>query len=407
MIAITGAHLIDGKGGSFNEVVVLIDGETISDVLTTTDCIIPEGADIIDARGLTLMPGLIDCHDHLSSMGYGLASKWGLTEPVSQRHMRIAAALKQTLQTGYTTVRDGGGLDAGFRLAVEEGLIPGPNLQVVLDVITPTGGIGDHVSPSGHRHPSLSNPSIPNGVANGPTAARAKVREMIQAGADAIKTGTTGGASSRPGLGPKDLHMGRDELKAIVDEAHIHGKNVMCHALGGSGLRMAVEIGVDSVEHGTYLDEDPDLLTLMVQNDVFYIPTFSVYIYHREHGTPHGKARAEELRQHHERSVQMAMDAGVKVVAGTDAGGWVHGNNAQELSCLVEAGMSPMEAIKSATSRAAECLGLGANIGIVETGKTGDLILVDSNPLKDVTTLERGKSVRLVMKNGQVITNTL
>ena len=270
MIAITGTHLIDGKGGSFNEAVVLVDGEKISEVLTTPDRMIPEGAQIIDARSMILMPGLIDCHDHLSSMGYGLGSKWGLTEPVSQRHMRIAFVLKQTLESGYTTVRDAGGLDAGFRLAVDEGLIQGPNLQVVLDVITPTGGIGDHVSPSGHHSPNLSNPAIPDGVADGPTAARAKVREMILAGADAIKTGTTGGASSRPGLGPKDLHMGKDELEAIVDEAHIHGKNVMCHALGGAGLRMAVEIGVDSIEHGTHLDEDPDLLPLMLQNNVLH-----------------------------------------------------------------------------------------------------------------------------------------
>lgn len=407
MIAITGVRLIDGKGGSFFDATVLVDGNEISEVRTSAGGAIPEGAEIIEGSGMTMLPGLIDCHDHLASMGYGLADKWGLTEPVSQRHLRIASVLKQTLETGYTTVRDGGGLDAGFRLAVDEGLIPGPNLQVVLDVITPTGGIGDHASPSGYHHPAPPNPSLPNSVADGPGAARAKVREMVAGGADAIKTSTTGGASSRPGLGPRDLHMGRDELEAIVDEAHAHGRRVMCHALGGPGLRMAVEVGVDSIEHGTHLDEDPDLLPLMIDNDVYYIPTFSVYIYHRQRGTPHGRARAEELREHHLRSLQMAMEAGVKIVAGTDAGGWVHGNNAQEISCLVEAGMLPMEAVKSATSRAAECLGLDDRAGTVETGKTADLILVDRNPLDDVTTLEEGRSVRFVMKGGQTAVNRL
>lgn len=407
MIAITGVRLIDGKGGSFDDATVLVDGSNISEVRTSGRGVIPDGAQIIDGAGMTMLPGLIDCHDHLASMGYGLADRWGLTEPVSQRHMRVASVLKQTLETGYTTVRDGGGLDAGFRMAVDEGLVPGPNLQVVLDIITPTGGIGDHASPSGYHHPAPPNPSLPNSVADGPQAARAKVREMILGGADAIKTGTTGGASSRPGLGPNDLHMGRDELEAIVDEAHAHGLRVMCHALGGPGLRMAVEVGVDSIEHGTNLDEDPDLLPLMAENNIFYIPTFSVYIYHRERGTPHGRARSEALREHHVRSLQMAMEAGVKIVTGTDAGGWVHGNNAQEIGCLVDSGMSPMEAIKSATSTASECLGLDDRIGTVEAGKTADLILVDSNPLDDVTTLEEGRSVRFVMKGGQIVIDKL
>lgn len=201
--------------------------------------------------------------------------------------------------------------------------------------------------------------------------------------------------------------MGRDELEAIVDEAHAHRKRVMCHALGGPGLRMAVEVGVDSIEHGTHLDEDPDIFPLMVENDVFYIPTFSVYIYHRAQGTPHGRARSEELLEHHVKSLQMAMEAGVKIVTGTDAGGWVHGNNAQEISCLVGAGMSPMEAIISATGRAAKCLGLDDRIGAVETGKSANLILVDSNPLDDVTTLEEGRSVRFVMKGGETVVDML
>ena len=403
MIAITGARLIDGTGSDPVEgATVLVNDRRIEDVILGAEQPSLEGVDQIDGRGMTLLPGLIDCHDHLASFGYGLADRWGLTEPASQRFLRVASVLKQTLETGYTTVRDAGGLDAGVRMAVEEGLVPGPRLQVVLNIITPTGGIGDHASPSGYRRPAPPDPTLPDGVANGPGAMRARVREMVMAGADAIKTATTGGASSRPGLGPRDMHMGTDELAALVDEAHTLGKKVMCHALGGPGLRAAVEAGVDSIEHGSYLDEDPELLPMMAEKNVFFIPTFSVYVYHRSQGSPHGRARAAALQEHHARSVQLAVEAGVKVVAGTDAGGWLHGNNAQEITCLVQAGMSPMEALRSATGRAAQCLGLEGSIGTVEKGKLADLVLVDVDPLRDPSSLERGQSVRLVMKEGKV-----
>jgi len=408
LIVISGARLIDGTGAGPREGmdVFVNDGEIV-EVSPAGARPVPNGAERIDAGGMTLMPGLIDCHDHLSSFGYGLADKWGLTEPSSLRHMRIASVLEQTLHTGYTTVRDAGGLDAGFRTAVDEGLIPGPSLQVVLDVITPTGGIGDHASPSGYHHPAPPNPSLPDGVADGPDEMRHRVRQMALAGANAIKTGTTGGASSRPGLGPKDTNMRPEELAALVDEAHSIGKRVMCHALGGPGLRVAIEAGVDSIEHGTHLDEDPDLVHMMVEKNIFYIPTFSVYIYHRAQGTPHGRARSEELTQHHIRSLELAMEAGVKIVAGTDAGGWVHCNNAQEISCLAAAGMPPADALAAATSRAAECLGIEGSVGTVEKGKRADLVLVDQDPLADVSTLEKGASVRLVMKNGAVAVNRL
>ncbi|MDP6300139.1 MAG: amidohydrolase family protein [SAR202 cluster bacterium] len=408
VIIISGARLIDGTGAGPTEGVdVLVLDGAIADVSPSGTTAPPDGAQRIDASGMTLMPGLIDCHDHLSSFGYGLADKWGLTESSSLRHMRVASVLEKTLATGYTTIRDAGGLEAGFRDAVDEGLVRGPNLQVVLDVITPTGGIGDHASPSGYHHPAPSNPALPDSVADGPDAMRQRVRQMVLAGADAIKTGTTGGASSRPGLGPKDMNMRPEELAALVDEAHSVGKRVMCHALGGPGLRAAIEAGVDSIEHGTHLDEDPDLVHMMVEKNIFYIPTFTVYIYHRERGTPHGRARSEELTQHHIRSLELAMEAGVKIVAGTDAGGWVHCDNAQEISCLVGAGMPPADALAAATSRAAECLGIDGDVGTIETGKRADLVLVDQDPLASISTLEQGGSVRLVMKNGSVAVDRL
>ncbi len=403
MKAITGATLIDGTGsGPAQNVTVLVSGDRIERVGFGGNVAVPTGAEVIDAAGMTLMPGLIDCHDHLANFGYEIASRWGLTEPKSLRHMRIASVLRQTLLTGYTAVRDAGGLDAGFRMAVEEGLIDGPRLQVSLNIITPTGGIGDRVSPSGYGHPSPPDPTLPLGVANGPEEMRLRVREMVRAGADVIKMANTGGASSRAGLGPKDMLMSVEELAALVDEARALGKRVMCHALGGRGLRAAVEAGVSSIEHGSYLDEDPDVAYMMAEKNIFLVPTYSVYVFHGERGTPHGRQRAKELREHHVKSLEIALAAGVKVVAGTDAGGWVHGNNAQEISCLVEAGMKPMQAIVAATGHAAECLGLQDEIGTIAEGKKADLILVDGDPLRDVSILEWGKGVKFVMKGGMV-----
>ena len=403
MKAIKGSALIDGTGSPpvQNATVVVVD-DRIQDAGPADKVSVPADAEVIDARGMVLLPGLIDCHDHLSSFSYELASRWGLTEPRSLRHLRIAGVLKETLETGYTAVRDAGGLDAGFRQAVDEGLVPGPRLRVSLGFITPTGGMADRTSPSGHVPPTPIDSSLPSGVANGPEAMRVKVREMVRAGADAIKTATTGGASSSAGLGPKDMLMTRGELEALVDEAHSLGRRVMCHALVGPGLRAAIEAGVDSIEHGAYLDEDPDLLGMMAERNVFYVPTFSVYLYHGERGTPHGRARVADLTPHHRESLRLAIEMGVKVVAGTDAGGWVHGNNAQEISCLVDNGMSPMQAIVAATGHGAQCLGMDADIGTLAPGKKADLILVDGDPLSDVSILEQGKSVKMVMKDGRI-----
>ena len=408
MKAISAGTMIDGSGSApMRNAVVLIDGATISAAGSAGTVQVPEGAETIEAPGMTLMPGLIDTHDHLASFSYEIASRWGITEPRSTRHLRIASVLRQTLETGYTFVRDAGGLDAGFRIAVDEGLVPGPRLHVGLGFITPTGGMGDRVSPLGYRPPAGEDSGLPWGVADGPVGMRAKVREMVGAGADVIKTATTGGASSTAGLGPKDVLFERDELEALVDEAHKRDRRVMCHALGGEGLRMAIEVGVDSIEHGSYLDEDPELLDMMAKKGIVFTPTYGVYTFHAVHGTPHGRARAAALREHHVRSLEMALQHGVTVTAGTDEGGWEHGNNAHELRCLVEAGMTPMQAIVAGTGDAAKCVGLESEIGTICPGKRADLLLVDGNPLDDVSILERGKAVRYVMKNGVTYINEL
>lgn len=403
MKAIICSKLFDGIDNDLKlDWTLLIDQDRIVSTGPSDAIDLPESTEVIDTDGSTAIPGLIDCHDHLASFGYETASRWGLTEQKSHRHLRIAAVLKQTLESGYTTVRDAGGLAAGFRYAVDEGLVLGPHLLVSLGIISPTGGIGEHLSPSGFGPPFTDDPSLPSGIANGPQEMRAKVREMARAGADVIKFAATGGASSARGLEPKDMLISREEIDAIVDESHKLGRKVMCHALGGPGLRASIEAGVDSIEHGTFLHEDPELLEVMVKKNIFFVPTFTVYKYHEERGTPHGKQRAIDFRKDHVLSLLAAMNAGVKVASGTDSGGWLHGNNAEELECLVNAGMSPYQAMLSATVTAAECIGR-KDLGTLKPGKRADLLFIEGNPLKNVSGLAFGKDVNLVVKGGKVV----
>src|SRR5215813_3822309 len=292
-LVLTGATLIDGTGAEpVRDAVIAIDGERIAAAGARREVAWPADARVIDVTGRTLLPGLIDAHDHLASHGYGLATRFGLDEPASTAHMRTARVLAETLAMGYTTVRDAGGLDAGFKLAVEQGLIPGPRLVLALQIISPTGGIGDRVSPSGHDCCGAYDPILPPSVANGPDAVRDVVRTMVRAGADVIKTATTGGASSRQGHGPKDAAFSLEEMQALVAESHALGRRVMCHALGGPGLRTALVAGVDTIEHGCYLAEEPELMAQMAARGVFLVPTLTVYVYHRESPSPHVRARA-------------------------------------------------------------------------------------------------------------------
>ena len=400
---LVGATLIDGTGAPpRRDAAVLIDEGRIAAVGTRQSLARPPSAEVVDVSGMTLLPGLIDCHDHLASHSYGLAHRWGLDEPQSTRHMRTATALQQTLATGYTTVRDAAGLDVGFKRAMEEGLLQGPRLLLAVSIISPIGGIGDRISPSGHTCCVPTDPSLPEGVANGIEGVRAAVRTMVRAGADVIKCATTGGASSQPGHGPKDSAFNLDEMQALVDEAHALGRRVMCHALGGPGLRTAIEAGVDSIEHGCYLDEDPELIAMMAEKGIFFVPTFTVYIFHREVSPPHVRVRGRDLEPHHVESLHRALEAGVKVGAGTDAGGHMHQINARELQCLVEAGMSPLQALQTATGWAAECLGMERDVGSVEPGKLADLVVVDGDPLQDIAVLQDLQRVKLVFKEGQL-----
>jgi imidazolonepropionase-like amidohydrolase len=403
MQLLIGGTLIDGTGAPpVRDAAILIHEERIEAVGTRQTLTPPPNAEVLDVSGLTMLPGLIDCHDHLAHHTYTLAHRWGLDERQSTRHLRTARVMQQTLATGYTTVRDAAGLDAGIKQAVEEGLIQGPRVQLAVNIISPIGGLGDRISPSGHTCCVPTDPALPEGVANGVDGVRMAVRTMVRAGADVIKCATTGGASSRPGHGPKDPAFTLDEMRALVDESHLLGRRVMCHALGGPGLRLAIEAGVDSIEHGCYLDEDPELIPMMAEKGIFFVPTFTVYVFHREVSPPHVRARGLDLQPHHVESLQRALEAGVKVVAGTDAGGHLHNINARELQYLVEAGMSPMLALQAATGWAAECLGLEGEIGSVQPGRLADLVVVSGDPLQDIRLLQDVQRIKLVFKGGQL-----
>src|ERR1700687_5275097 len=386
MKILKGGRLIDGNGAApVDGATIALRDNRIAAVTTQTQSDCPADTEIIDASGMTILPGLIDCHDHMANHRYDLAHRWRLDEPQSTRHLRTAAVLKNTLAAGYTTIRDAAGCDVGFKRAIEEGLIPGPRLVLSLSISSPIGGIGDAVSPSGLPLDDCccipGDPLLPDSVVNTLADVRPVVRRMVRAGADVIKCATTGGASSRPGHGPRDGAFNLDEMQALVDEAQALDRRVMCHALGGRGLDIAIEAGVNSIEHGSYLNEDPLHLERMAERGIFFVPTLLVYEYHRKSPQPHVRERAEALTEAHAESIRRALAIGVKVVAGTDAGGHGHPANAGELDCLVRAGMTPMQALQAAPGWAAECLGQEADLGTVAPGKLGDLVVVVCDPL--------------------------
>jgi len=247
-------------------------------------------------------------------------------------------------------------------------------------------------------------PGLPAPGCNGPYEARAKVREVLRAGADVIKIATTGGVSS-PKVDPRRQLFTREEVEAIVDEAHMAGVPVTCHALGGPGLLMAVQAGVDTIEHGGWLTDE--VVAEMVRQGTWYVPTFAVYRWHGTIGPEFKQIRARGMRQHHLRSFALAREAGVKIAMGTDLGGYGYGDTALELDLLVEAGMTPGEAITTSTLRAAECMRLDTEIGTLAAGKRADLLVVDGDPLDDVGILRRKESLALVMKDGVGYAGTL
>ena len=267
----------------------------------------PAGAEVIDAAGLTVLPGLIDCHDHLASHGYDLATRWELDEPSSARHLRTGRVLERTLGFGYTTIRDAGGLDAGFRAAVDEGLIRGPRLLTAVAIISPIGGIGDRGEPSGHECMVLG--AIRAAARAWPTASRTCAAWCARWSGPAPTS-----SSARPPAAPapapataprRRLRPRRDARRWSTSRTRSAAGSCATRS-AGRACALALEAGVDSIEHGCYLDEDPELIPMMAERGTFLVPTLTVYEYHRESKSPHVRERAQALREHHLNTIRRA-----------------------------------------------------------------------------------------------------
>jgi imidazolonepropionase-like amidohydrolase len=393
--------LIDGTGRAAQpNSAVWIDGERIRAVGAAEETLVAPEVPRLDMAGKTVMPGLIDCHDHLVHTGMDLIER--AAAPLSLTMMRVAENLRVTLEAGITTVRDAGGLDIGFKIAIEEGVIPGPRLMLGLTIISRTGGIDDPRLRSGVDLGWRFLPGLPSPVADGVEECRKRVREVLHAGADVVKCASTGGVSSRT-LTALDATLTLAELQVIADEAHMMGKRAFVHAYGGQGLADAVTAGIDSIEHGAFLCDLPESIARMADQGTFLVPTFMIIAMHRQRGSPWAKRKATEMADAHKRSLEAAMHAGIPVAMGTDAGGYGHGHNAVELGLLVDAGMSPMEAIVASTATAAACLGLEKDIGTIEPGKLADILVIDGHPLADIGILDRQERISLVMKGGETV----
>ena len=398
--------LIDGKSDvPKHDQVIVIRGNKIESVSDTASAKIPEGATVVDLSHATVLPGLIDSHTHIflqgevpADGGYDIQL---LKYPLAYRAARATVAARRALEQGFTTLRDveteGAGYgDVGIKQAIEEGYIPGPRLFVVTRAISTTGGY-----PLEGYAPEIE---VPKGaqLIDGPVEARKAARQQLEHGADWIKVymthrswiGKNGELVSQPTLT-------LEEIQAITDEVHGWGKRVACHAYSGICLRRAIEGGCDSIEHG--LDLDDTVLAQMAQQGTWYVPTIAVYYGDwAAENTPDGQ-RDRKRASVHEESFKKALKAHLKIAFGTDIGGipWTE-PIAQEFSYMVKFGMTPMDAIRSATSRAAELLDRQGQLGEIRAGALADIVAVDGDPLADIKELER---VRFVMKDGKVFKN--
>ena len=407
MVVVRARWLIDGIAAERrSNPEVLIQGNRIVEVRTAGARPVPAETEVIDLGSATLLPGLIDTHTHLflqgevpAAGGYDVQL---LKFPASYRAARAVVAARRALEQGFTTIRDmeteGAGYgDVGIRQAIEEGYIPGPRMLVVTRSISTTGGYNlDGYAPE---------VAVPKGaqLIDGPVEARKAAREQLDHGADWIKVYMThrswvdehGELVSQPTLTV-------EELKAIVDEAHGWRRKVACHAYNGIGLQRALDGGCDSIEHGLEISDAQ--IAQMVKQGTWLVPTLAVYYYDLDpESSPSGKRDRKAIAVHGP-SFQKALRAGVKIAFGTDVGGFVWSDPiAQEFAREVEFGMTPMQAIQSATTRAAELLGRRGELGAVTPGALADLVAVKDDPLQDVNAL---KSVGYVKKDGVVFKST-
>ena len=392
-MVIKGANILDVTNGELlkNHIVVVDDGR-IAKVSPASSIELPKGGEVIDLQGQTLMPGLIDMHVHLTSGGgYHGYERLKLTD--ERRAILGVVHAEQTLMAGFTTVRNvGAGSfgDVALRDAINDGDIPGPRMLVSGPPIGITGG---HCSDNNLLPPEYNITG--EGVADGPWAARAAVRRNIKYGADLIKTCSTGGVLSKgTKVGAPQYTL--EELTALVDEAHSRGLKVASHAHGSEGIINALKAGADTIEHASFIDDEG--IRLAIENDA----ALSMDIYVTEYILGEGASAGileESLEKERKTGAtqranfRKAVEAGATIVYGTDAGVYPHGQNAKQLSRMTRFGMTPLQAIQSATVTAAEVMGWGYEVGKIEAGYAADFVAVKGNPLENIELLEEPAAV--------------
>jgi imidazolonepropionase-like amidohydrolase len=409
-VAITNATLIDGTGADpVRGATIVIEDERIKAAGSGIE--VPHGAEVIDAGGRTVMPGLIDSHVHFMSRPSSMQER-ALTPP-SLNLMYAAKQARDTLDAGVTTVRDAGGSPRGLKMAVEQGLVPGPRMRIAVGALSQTGGHGDSLMPAGFRARQLSSegPEWPETVVDGPEEVRKATRALLRAGADFIKLHATGGVMS-PSDEPSHTQFSVEEITVMVKTAGAAGKTCMAHAQGTPGIKNAVLAGVESIEHGIWLDDE--VMAEMKRRGTFLVPTLvaPLWVLRREERQP-GSVLPQSVRKTHEvigdhkKSFGKAVEAGVKIAMGTDSGVGDHGFNAEELELMVAGGMTPMQAIVASTKTASECVHMSNEVGTLEPGKFADLLVVDGDPLAGIAILQKKECLSLIMKGGKIHKNTM
>ncbi len=395
---IVGVRILDVKTGRYlTGQAIAIEGEKIVSVGNPGPT---AGARVINLPNLVVLPGLIDAHTHLTSDPYHFGyEELGIS--TTREALYGAKYARITLEAGFTTVRNVGAngySDIALRDAINAGDVPGPRMLASGPALGITGGHCDS-----NMLPASFNYSA-EGVADGIAAVQKKVREVIKYGADVIKICATGGVLSK-GDDPKASQYTLEEMKAIVADAHRLGRKVAAHAHGGDGIKLASEAGVDSIEHGTYIDDDG--IATLKRNGTYMVPTIYLNMWLMENMDKIGmpdfyRKKEEEVAKVSFDNMARAIRGGVKIAFGTDAAVYPHGLNARQFAVYVKMGMTPLQAVQSATLNAADLFGWSDRIGSLESGKFADLIAVEGDPLQDITTLEH---VRFVMKGGQVVKN--
>ncbi len=395
------ATLLDCTGCEPKEnAYVVVDDDKIREVGTgkAASSLCGTMTESIDCKGHFLMPGLIDAHIHLSLFDNDFGEQHRRSHP-AMHYVKALGVLKDTLEQGFTTVRDAGGADAGFRVAVEEGLVPGPRITVCGRVLTQTGGHADPRLSTELTGPAQSPFSAV--VADGVTEVTKAAREQLRQGADHLKVIAGGGCAS-PADEPDATQYSFEEIHAIVKEGRAANKDVLAHCYSNASIRLAAEAGVYSIEHGNYLDVPT--AQFLKTKDCWLVPTLTTYFFMAENGKELGipgyfLRKMKQVLDHALEAVKNAVDAGVKIGSGSDVigSGQMYKNRELELKSRV---MGPIGAILSATRENAKMLRKEKNIGTVEVGKDADLILLSGNPLDDISLFNNRDNVLAVMQRG-------